>query len=336
MWLSLRITRHSAEADGLWNTVPYSRTRTHARTHRRWSISRVPQITKLISPSKVLCSPLIQINYQYFSAQWRTWSYSQFNDPLQTEIMGSCIRKKSRTALCTESTDQSSGEISNWGLVGLKKKQSFGLRSHPPLTWWADGQDTTTTMVACSTTFTTSSPYSHTIHSHYVITNSQRDWPTKRNAWPMSSQDQPLTVVVTCTPTHPLNSSPLSPAQSLASQLHYQQIKWFTNTTDTGYTNLNLFREQADVWVSAVRALQWNRNLFIFLIFCWPCISIYLFININQLDAPNFIISLFQASTCFEHMCSTSGGQKLYILYRLWYHHTYRWPSGAQIERVLS
>ena len=29
-----------------------------------------------------------------------------------------------------------------------------------------------------------------------------------------------------------------------------------------------------------------------------------LFININQLDALNFIISLFQASTCFEHMCS--------------------------------
>jgi len=34
------------------------------------------------------------------------------------------------------------------------------------------------------------------------------------------------------------------------------------------------------------------------LIFCWPRIS-YLFININQLDALNFIITLFQASTCF-------------------------------------
>jgi len=31
--------------------------------------------------------------------------------------------------------------------------------------------------------------------------------------------------------------------------------------------------------------------------------------NINQLDTLNFIISLFQASTCFEHMCSSSGGQ---------------------------
>ena len=38
----------------------------------------------------------------------------------------------------------------------------------------------------------------------------------------------------------------------------------------------------------------------------------YLFLNINQLDALNFIISLFQASTCFEHTCSTSGARKLY------------------------
>ena len=37
-----------------------------------------------------------------------------------------------------------------------------------------------------------------------------------------------------------------------------------------------------------------------------------LFLNINQPDALNFIISLFQASTCFEHMFSSSGGQKLY------------------------
>ena len=36
------------------------------------------------------------------------------------------------------------------------------------------------------------------------------------------------------------------------------------------------------------------------LIFCWPCISIYLFLNINQLDALNFIVSLFQAFTCLH------------------------------------
>ena len=42
-------------------------------------------------------------------------------------------------------------------------------------------------------------------------------------------------------------------------------------------------------------------------------IIMFLFININQLDALNFIISLFQASTCFEHMCSSSGGQNCII-----------------------
>ena len=30
--------------------------------------------------------------------------------------------------------------------------------------------------------------------------------------------------------------------------------------------------------------------------------SLGLFLNINQFDALNFIISLFQASTCFEHV----------------------------------
>ena len=39
--------------------------------------------------------------------------------------------------------------------------------------------------------------------------------------------------------------------------------------------------------------------------------SLGLFLNINQFDALNFIISLFQASTCFKHMCLSSGGQNL-------------------------
>ena len=38
-----------------------------------------------------------------------------------------------------------------------------------------------------------------------------------------------------------------------------------------------------------------------------------LFLNVNQLDALNFIINLFQASTFFEHMCSSSGGQNCII-----------------------
>ena len=39
--------------------------------------------------------------------------------------------------------------------------------------------------------------------------------------------------------------------------------------------------------------------------------SLGLFLNINQFDAVNFIISLVQASTCFEHMCLSSRGQNL-------------------------
>ena len=56
-----------------------------------------------------------------------------------------------------------------------------------------------------------------------------------------------------------------------------------------------------------------NYKWFFFLIFCWLCISIYLFLNINQLDALNFRISLLQACTCLEHMCSSSGGQNCII-----------------------
>jgi len=49
-------------------------------------------------------------------------------------------------------------------------------------------------------------------------------------------------------------------------------------------------------------------NMYIFLYFPDRA-SQYTYLNINQLDALNFIMSLFQASTCFEHICSSSGGQ---------------------------
>ena len=41
--------------------------------------------------------------------------------------------------------------------------------------------------------------------------------------------------------------------------------------------------------------------------------SQYIYHNINQLDVLNFIMSLFSASTCFEHKCSSSGGQNCTI-----------------------
>ena len=39
----------------------------------------------------------------------------------------------------------------------------------------------------------------------------------------------------------------------------------------------------------------------------------FFYLNINQLDALNFIMSLFNAFTCFEHKRSSSGGQNCTI-----------------------
>jgi len=54
---------------------------------------------------------------------------------------------------------------------------------------------------------------------------------------------------------------------------------------------------------------------------------------INQLDAQNFCftISLLYACTCFS-TCAHHQEVKI-VLYSLWYHHTYRWPFHAQVER---
>ena len=48
---------------------------------------------------------------------------------------------------------------------------------------------------------------------------------------------------------------------------------------------------------NSVKTLQWLVPFFFFS----DRSSQYIYLNINQLDALNFIISLFQASTCFEH-----------------------------------
>jgi len=41
--------------------------------------------------------------------------------------------------------------------------------------------------------------------------------------------------------------------------------------------------------------------------------SQYIYLDINQLDALNFIMSIFHASTCFGHTCLSSGGQNCTI-----------------------
>ena len=62
--------------------------------------------------------------------------------------------------------------------------------------------------------------------------------------------------------------------------------------------------------------------------------SQYIHLNINQLDALHFIISLFHASTCFEHICSSSGGK--IVLNSLWYHHTEtsEWSKITKITKI--
>jgi len=57
------------------------------------------------------------------------------------------------------------------------------------------------------------------------------------------------------------------------------------------------------------------------------------YLNINQPDALNFIMSLFHASTCFENYVLINRRSKLY-LYSIWYHHTEtsEWSKITKIQ----
>ena len=59
-----------------------------------------------------------------------------------------------------------------------------------------------------------------------------------------------------------------------------------------------------------------------------PKHSVCVYLNINQPDALNFIMSLFHASTVSSK--SAYRQEAKIVLYSLWYHHTYRWPSRAR------
>ena len=54
---------------------------------------------------------------------------------------------------------------------------------------------------------------------------------------------------------------------------------------------------------------------------------------INQLDAQNLFYGKFISCLyMFRAPCAHHQEVKI-VLYSIWYHHTYRWPSGAQVER---
>ena len=53
---------------------------------------------------------------------------------------------------------------------------------------------------------------------------------------------------------------------------------------------------------------------------------------INQLDAQNLFYNNFISCLyMFPAPCAHRQEAKI-VLYSLWYHHTYRWPSGAPVH----
>jgi len=53
---------------------------------------------------------------------------------------------------------------------------------------------------------------------------------------------------------------------------------------------------------------------------------------INQLDAQNLFYNKFISCLyMFRAPCAHRWEVKI-VLYSLWYHHTYRWPSRAQVH----
>ena len=103
-----------------------------------------------------------------------------------------------------------------------------------------------------------------------------------------------------------------------------------------------LFWTASNVYNSILKtiqtAMQSGFNMYShFLMFCWPCISVYLsFLVINQPDAQNLFYNKFISCLyMFQAPCAHHQEVRI-VLCSLWYHHTYRWLSLAQVERVLS
>jgi len=67
--------------------------------------------------------------------------------------------------------------------------------------------------------------------------------------------------------------------------------------------------------------------------FCWQDVSFILVIN--QLDTQNLFYNKFiSCLSMFRAPCAHRQEAKI-VLYSIWYHHIYRWPSRAQVERRL-
>ena len=93
-----------------------------------------------------------------------------------------------------------------------------------------------------------------------------------------------------------------------ATQLRHWKLTRHKSKTYS-YNNTKTFRK----WRVFQSRHFYNQNIF-FDVLLTVHFSIFISV-INQLDAQNFCftISLFHASTCFKHMCSSSGGQNCII-----------------------
>jgi len=64
------------------------------------------------------------------------------------------------------------------------------------------------------------------------------------------------------------------------------------------------------------------------------CISKFIFVINNQLDTQNLFYSKFISCLyMFRGICAHRQEVKI-VLYSIWYHHTYRWPSRAREKSV--
>ena len=92
------------------------------------------------------------------------------------------------------------------------------------------------------------------------------------------------------------------------------------NKTRFLFADFPFFAHMREQRAAAYRTFRRSSRRIVICLFCHPffffIFSLHLwsfYLNINQLDALNFIMSLFHASTCFEHKCSSSGGQNCTI-----------------------
>jgi len=132
------------------------------------------------------------------------------------------------------------------------------------------------------------------------------------------------------------------------SQLNVQKPNHFLHTTRLNikkfFTVLSLrcfVRISTQTTTSALHVINW-------LVFITVVKSVYSTVRTDSLYTADYVsffkrlihkFLFYNKFIIFLYMfrallCSSSGGQ--IVLYSIWYRHTCRWPSGAQVERGLS